>query len=77
MPVVVIDFHTHIFPPQVREKREEYVRRDPTFAEMYGSARAQVATAEELRRGMAEAGGSVRGAVGLRWVEPVAWVRLA
>ena len=69
MPHVIIDFHTHIFPPQVREKREEYLRRDPTFAEMYGSPRAKVATAEELRRSMEEAGVSVSVALGFAWRE--------
>ena len=69
MPLVIIDFHTHIFPPQVREKREEYLRRDPTFAEMYGSPRAKVATAEELGRSMEEAGVSVSVALGFAWRE--------
>ena len=69
MPHVIIDFHTHIFPPQVREKREEYIRRDPTFAEMYGSPRAKVATAEELRRSMEEAGVGVSVALGFAWRE--------
>jgi len=31
---MIIDFHTHIFPPDVRERREEYLKRDGTFAEM-------------------------------------------
>ena len=69
MPHVIIDFHTHIFPSQVREKRQEYLRRDPTFAEMYGSPRAKVATGEELRRSMEEAGVDVSVALGFAWRE--------
>lgn len=66
---VIIDFHTHIFPPRVAEEREEYVRRDPTFAEMYGSRRARLATAEELLRGMDEAEVDVSVALGFAWRE--------
>ena len=47
---MIIDFHTHIFPPDVRDRREEYLRRDPTFAEMYGNPSAKIATAEDLLR---------------------------
>ena len=64
---VIIDFHTHIFPPQVRENREEYLRRDATFAEMYGSPRAKIATMEELLRSMDEAGVDVSVALGFAW----------
>jgi predicted TIM-barrel fold metal-dependent hydrolase len=53
---VIIDFHVHIFPPDVREHREDYVRRDPTFAEMYASPRARLATTENLLRSMDETG---------------------
>ena len=64
---MIIDFHTHIFPPHVREGREGYVRRDATFAEMYGSPRAKIATAEELLRSMDEAGVEVSVALGFAW----------
>jgi predicted TIM-barrel fold metal-dependent hydrolase len=64
---VIIDFHTHIFPLQVRDGREDYLRRDPTFAEMYGSPRAKIATAEELLRSMDEAGVDVAVALGFAW----------
>jgi predicted TIM-barrel fold metal-dependent hydrolase len=64
---VIIDFHTHIFPPDVRERREEYLRRDPTFAEMYASAKAKIATAEDLLRSMDESGVDVSVALGFAW----------
>jgi predicted TIM-barrel fold metal-dependent hydrolase len=66
---VIIDFHTHIFPPHVREDREGYLRRDATFAEMYGSPRAKIATAEELLRSMQEAQVDVSVALGFAWRE--------
>jgi predicted TIM-barrel fold metal-dependent hydrolase len=64
---VIIDFHTHIFPPEVREDREGYLRRDATFAEMYSSPRAKIATAEDLLRSMDEAGVDVSVALGFAW----------
>jgi predicted TIM-barrel fold metal-dependent hydrolase len=45
---VIIDFHTHVFPPRIREGRNRYTDRDPVFAEMYSSPKAKVATADEL-----------------------------
>ncbi len=67
IPLVIIDFHTHIFPPEVREGREGYVQRDVTFAEMYSSPRAKIATAEELLRSMDEAAVEVSVALGFAW----------
>ncbi len=64
---MIIDFHTHIFPPHAGENREGYVRRDPTFAEMYGDPRAKLATAEELLGSMEEAGVDVSVALGFAW----------
>lgn len=64
---VIIDFHTHIFPPGVGENREEYLGRDPTFAEMYASPRAKVAAAEDLLRSAEEAGVDVSVALGFAW----------
>jgi len=64
---VIIDFHTHIFPPEVREQREEFLARDPTFAEMYASPKAKIATAEDLLGSMDEAGVDVSVALGFAW----------
>ena len=66
---VIIDVHTHIFPPDVRDKRDGYLERDATFAEMYTSPKAKVATAEDLLASMDEAGVDVSVAVGFAWRE--------
>ena len=66
---VIIDFHTHIFPPDVREQRDEYVAREPTFAEMYADPKAKIATAEDLLASMDEAGVDVSVALGFAWRE--------
>lgn len=67
---VIVDFHTHIFPPDVRDDRDQYLLRDPTFAEMYSSPKARVATAEDLMRSMDEAGVDVSVALGFAWRDP-------
>jgi predicted TIM-barrel fold metal-dependent hydrolase len=64
---MVVDFHTHIFPPQVRARREDYLRRDPAFAEMYGSPKAQIATAEELLASMEDAEVDASVVLGFAW----------
>ncbi|HAS05112.1 MAG TPA: hypothetical protein DCR71_05110 [Dehalococcoidia bacterium] len=45
---MIIDFHTHIFPPQVIENRRRYVDCDPCFAALYENPKAKLITAEEL-----------------------------
>ncbi len=64
---MIIDFHTHIFPPDVRDNRENYVRREPTFAEMYADPKAKIATADDLLASMDEAGVDVSVALGFAW----------
>ncbi len=44
---MIIDFHTHIVSPHLKEKRGEYLS-DPLFNELYSSPKAKLATAEDL-----------------------------
>ncbi len=45
---MIIDFHTHIFPPRIRKNRSKYIARDSCFAILYSSPNAKLATADEL-----------------------------
>jgi predicted TIM-barrel fold metal-dependent hydrolase len=72
---MIIDFHTHIFPPEVRHRRGDYLRRDPAFAEMYANPKAKIATADDLLRSMDESGVDVSVAVGFAWSEHELCVR--
>jgi predicted TIM-barrel fold metal-dependent hydrolase len=65
---VIIDFHTHIFPPWLREKRDEYVKSDPCFSLLYSQPKARIATAEELLASMDEAGIDVSIVLNAGWV---------
>ncbi|HZP25784.1 MAG TPA: amidohydrolase family protein [Dehalococcoidia bacterium] len=64
---MIIDFHTHIFPPEVSDERDRFLQTDPTFREMYSSPRARVATAEELLAEMDSAGVHAAIALGFAW----------
>ncbi len=45
---MIIDAHTHIFPPAVCSERERYRARDAWFCQLYEDPRARTATAEDL-----------------------------
>ena len=66
---MIVDFHTHVFPPQVREQREEYLRKDATFRELYGDPRSKLASAEDVLASMDGAGVDVSVIVGFAWAE--------
>jgi predicted TIM-barrel fold metal-dependent hydrolase len=68
MSSVVIDFHTHIFPPWLRERRDEYIKRDACFSLLYSQPKARLATAEELLAAMDEAGIDLSVVLNIGWV---------
>ena len=45
---MIIDFHTHVFPPRIGKKRDDYIDADPCFAVLYSQNNARLATADEL-----------------------------
>jgi predicted TIM-barrel fold metal-dependent hydrolase len=53
---MTVDFHTHVFPPQIKKRRQHYVERDPCFAILYANPEAKIATADELITAMDKAG---------------------
>jgi predicted TIM-barrel fold metal-dependent hydrolase len=67
--IMIIDFHTHINPPEVIEKREEYLTCDIWFDELYGDPKARLATAEELIAEMDAAGVDVAVTFGFGWTD--------
>ena len=66
---MIIDFHTHIYPPWLRSRREEYLKRDATFGELFASPKARMATAERLIRRMDEDGVDVSVVMGIGWTD--------
>ena len=45
---MIIDFHTHVLSPRIKNNRRRYVDSDPAFALIYSDKKAKIATAEEL-----------------------------
>ncbi len=65
---MIIDFHTHIFPPWIKEKRDEYLKRDFCFSLLYSQPKAKLVTAEELIASMDEAKVDLSVALNIGWV---------
>jgi len=65
--MVIIDFHTHVFPPQVKKKRSKYIDSDPCFAILYSSSDARLATADELIASMDKNGVDISVIVNIGW----------
>lgn len=63
---MIIDFHTHIFSPWIKENRSKY-ERDPCFALLYSNPKAKLITADELIAGMDEEGIDVSVALNIGW----------
>jgi uncharacterized protein len=67
---MLIDFHTHLFPPDVRDHRERYCARDPWFNKLYSSARARMISAEDLIAEMDASGVDASVAFSFGWTDP-------
>lgn len=65
--LVIIDFHTHIFSPQIKKNRNKYIDSDPCFASLYSNSAAKIATTDELIESMDKEGIDVSVVVNLGW----------
>jgi predicted TIM-barrel fold metal-dependent hydrolase len=63
---MLIDFHTHIVPPRVKQDRDMYTG-DPLFRLLYGSPKAKLATAEDLIASMDRNGVDISVALNIGW----------
>lgn len=52
---MIIDFHTHVVPPVIKERREDYLH-DACFSSLYSQPKAKLATIDELIASMDEQG---------------------
>ncbi len=65
---MIIDFHTHVFPPQIKKNRNKYIDSDPCFAILYSKKEAKLATTDELISSMDRAGVDVSVILNISWV---------
>jgi len=64
---MIIDFHTHIFPPKINQDRLRHIDRDPLFALLYSRPQAKLATAEELIASMDKTGVEISVIINAGW----------
>jgi predicted TIM-barrel fold metal-dependent hydrolase len=64
---LIIDFHTHIFPPEVLTNREAYLQKDAWFTECYTNPRARAVGCDTLVASMDEAGIDKSVVCGFSW----------
>jgi hypothetical protein len=64
---MIVDFHTHIFPPDICHDRDECLRLDTTFALLYARPDSRLASADDLLRSMDEAGIDVSVVLNFAW----------
>ena len=64
---MIIDFHTHALPPQVKNNRSRYVEKDAAFAEIYAREKIAIATAEDLIASMDREGIDISVVVNYGW----------
>jgi predicted TIM-barrel fold metal-dependent hydrolase len=65
---MIIDFHTHVFPPQIKKNRGKYIDSDPCFAILYSQKDARLATADELVASMDEAEVDISVITNIGWI---------
>ena len=64
---MIVDFHVHVFPPQIKADRSSYLERDAVFRSLYSNPKARVATADDLLASMDAAGVDVSVMQGFGW----------
>lgn len=67
---MIIDFHTHIFPKEMRENREKYFSSEPAFELLYGRSGSKLAGAAELIDSMDSHGVDKSVIFGFPWKNP-------
>ena len=65
----VIDFHTHAFPPWLRDRRDRYLQSDATFGELFSNPRSKMSTADELVEAMDADGVDASVVMGMGWTD--------
>jgi predicted TIM-barrel fold metal-dependent hydrolase len=69
--VRVVDFHIHLFPPEVAADRGKYIELDPAFGQLYHNPRNRLPTAEEALASMDAAGVAHAVVMGFGWTDGV------
>jgi predicted TIM-barrel fold metal-dependent hydrolase len=64
---MIIDFHTHIFPPDIRHNRSAYFENEPAFELLYQSSKSKLVGADALVQAMDKHGVDKSVTFGFPW----------
>ncbi|NQT72209.1 MAG: amidohydrolase [Chloroflexi bacterium] len=64
---MIIDFHTHIVPPKMKDRRDELVHEDDCLGSLFSDPKANMATAEDLIESMDKDGIDISVVVNMGW----------
>ncbi|HEX8600199.1 MAG TPA: amidohydrolase family protein [Chloroflexia bacterium] len=64
---MIIDFHTHVFPDEVRANRDEFLERETWFGTLYANPKHKIASAEDVVASMEAAGVDRTVVLGFPW----------
>ena len=64
---MIVDAHTHLFPPEIEAERESFLARDAWFGEAFASPKATFVTPEAMISSMEGAGIDTSVVVGWPW----------
>lgn len=67
---MIVDSHTHVFPPDICRTPERLFAREPYFARLYGHPKAKLATADELIAALDRNGIAAAVALNFGWSDP-------
>lgn len=67
---MIVDFHTHIFPPVFREQRSRLLHSEPAFKALYSSPKARLAGMNKLISNMDREGIDRSVVFGFPWEDP-------
>jgi predicted TIM-barrel fold metal-dependent hydrolase len=65
--MMIVDFHTHVLPPRIKNDRSPYLTRDKAFAQVYSGDKVKIATAEDLIDSMDREGIAISVIVNYGW----------
>ena len=64
---MIIDFHTHVMPPRIKNNRSQYASQDASFTHIYSGEKVKIATAEDLIASMDKDGVDISVIVNYQW----------
>ncbi|MFC1973739.1 amidohydrolase family protein [Chloroflexota bacterium] len=65
---MIIDFHTHIFPPDINENRANYLGLDPSFDTLYANSKTKIACVEDIIESMDSNGIDISVVMSIGWM---------